>query len=263
MIHEGHRARMRERFLEIEGFDGFSDFELFETLLYYSKPRGDTNPCAHALMERFGSVKQVIDASVDELCGVDGMGLHSATLIKLMGELMRRYRKDMVQKAQSYARMSLVVDYLSPLFLGLAHERLYMLMFNDRMNLIDCVLISRGSINSTDVQLRLMLEKIIAKKATAVILAHNHPNGVAIPSECDVTVTDQIKTTFEAIHVTLVEHFIISDTYFWPIMRRHYGMFRPSPIITGDRTESYFYETFYDLEEEDYKLHFSFDPPSK
>ena len=262
-MHEGHRARMRERFLLNDGFDGFSDFEFIETLLYYGKPRGDTNPCAHALMERFGDFKKIVDASVDELSAVDGMGVHSAILIKVIGEAMRRYQKNMVRQVQNYTRMSLVVEYLSPLFLGLDHERLYMLMFNDRMNLIDCVLISRGSINSTEVQLRLMLEKIIAKKATAVILAHNHPNGVAIPSECDVTVTDQIKTTFEAIHVTLVEHFIISDTYFWPIMRRHYGMFRPSPIITGERTESYFYETFYDLEEEDYKLHFSFDSPSK
>lgn len=262
-MHEGHRSRMRARFLKSGDFDGFSDFEFIEMLLYYGKPRGDTNPCAHALMERFGSFRQVVDASVDELSAVDGVGIHSAVLIKLVGEAMRRYRSDMVQHVPCYTRMSQVIDYLAGLFLGLDHERLYMLMFNDRMNLIECVPISQGSINGADVQLRLILEKIITKKATAVILAHNHPNGLAIPSECDMAVTDQIKTTLEAIHVTLVEHFIVSDTHFWPIMRRHYGMFRPSPLITGERTESYFYETFYDLEEENYTIHVSFDPPSK
>lgn len=251
-MHEGHRGRMRDRYLANEGFDGFSDYEFLEMLLYYGKPRGDTNPCAHELMERFGSIKALFEASVDELCTVDGVGLNSAILIKLINEAMRRYAGDMVERVQRYDTMSKVTDYLYRLFLGLDHERLYMLLFNDRLNLIDCVLLSKGSTNSSEVPMRNIVKKAVLKNATGVILAHNHPNGVAVPSESDLDVTEQIKHLLEIVDITLVEHFIIADEHFWPIMRRRYGVFRPAPV--SDRMESYFYESFYDLDETEYRL---------
>ena len=240
-----------------ESFDGFSDHEILEMILYYSKARGDTNPCAHALMERFGSIKTIFEASVDELCTVEGIGTSSAILIQLISESMRRYIGELAAPVPCYDTMSKIADYLYRLFLGLDHERLYMLMFNDRLNLIDCVLISRGTINSSDVPMRKILNKVLFKKATSVVLAHNHPGGVSVPSDSDLEVTDQIKNVLEMMDVVLLEHFIFADRSFLPLIRRRYGRYRPEPIKR--QTESFFYETFYDLEEGEYTINPRFD----
>ena len=88
--HEGHRARMKARFLK-EGFQNFADHEIMEFLLYYAMPRKDTNEIAHALIERFGSLSAVFDAPYEELMEIKGIKEHSATLIKLIPALARRY----------------------------------------------------------------------------------------------------------------------------------------------------------------------------
>ena len=251
-MHEGHRERMRERYMAHESFDGFSEYEFLEMLLYYGKPRGDTNPCAHALMERFGSIKAIFEASVDELCTVEGIGINSAILIQLIAESMRRYAGDMVQPVPVYDTMSKVIEYLYRLFVGLDHERLYMLMFNDRLNMIDCVMLSKGTVNNSDVPMRNIVKKAVLKNATGIILTHNHPNGVPVPSESDLQVTEQVKNLLEMVDIVLMEHFIVADNSFWPVMRRRYGIFRPAPI--NERAESYFYETFYDLEDGKYDV---------
>ncbi len=249
-MHEGHRARMRDRFMANRSFSGFSEFEFLEMLLYYSKPRGDTNPCAHELIDRFGTVKDVFEASVDELCGVRGMGESSAILIKMITEGMRRYAADLFADVERYDCMSKVRNYLYRLFLGMPCERLYILLFNDRMNLLDCVLLSEGSVNSSNVPMRLLVEQVVQKKATGIILAHNHPNGVAVPSSTDLEITDQIKAFLDTMDATLIEHFIVSGVKFWPIMRHCYDNYRVSPV--SGLVESSFYDFFYDLNEQDY-----------
>ncbi len=255
-MHEGHRSRMRERYLANQNFSGFSDCEILEMLLYYGRPRGNTNPSAHELLAQFGSVKAIFEASVDELCRVKEVGMNSAILIKLVTEAMRRYSKDLTETARRYDTMSVVLSYLSSLFLGLDHEHLYMLMFNDRLNLLECIRLSEGSVNSSDFPIRKMIERIIQKKATAVILAHNHPNGLAVPSSGDLEITDTVNNMLMLMDVTLLEHFIVTEKGFWPIMRQHYGVFRNSPV--SGRVESKFYEHFYDVPESEYSLNVSF-----
>ncbi len=252
-MHDGHRTRMRDRFLVPESFEGFSDYDLLEMVLYYAKPRGDTNPLAHELLDRFGSLKYILEASVDDLCQVRGMGENSAIMFKLITEMMRRYTGEMFSEPDRFDTVSKVRDFLYHLFMGLNREQLFLLLFNDRLNLLDCCKISEGSTNSTNVPFRLIVEKVVQKKATGVILAHNHPNGVAVPSNMDFEVTDSVKVFLEAMDVTLIEHFIVSETRFWPIMRDHYSNFRLSPV--SGKVESAFYENFYDLQEKE--CHFS------
>ena len=95
-VHEGHRDRLRQRFLQ-EGLENFQDHNVLELLLFYSIPRKDTNEEAHNLINRFGSLSGVFDASFEELCEVKGIGENSAALIKIMPELFKKYEVDIVR----------------------------------------------------------------------------------------------------------------------------------------------------------------------
>ena len=121
-IHKSHRERIRDK-AEL-GFLPFADHELFEMLLFYSIPRGDTNELGHLLIERFGSFNAVLEASVDELQQVKGIGLNSALQIKLIAEMMRRYVSGVVEDTPRYDRLSKVAQYIWPRFLGLGNERM-------------------------------------------------------------------------------------------------------------------------------------------
>ncbi len=244
---------MRERYLANESFDGFSNYDFLELMLFYAQSRCNTNPCAHLLLDRFdGSLKKVFEASVDELCSVKGMGKSSAVLIKMFNEALRRYSAELSVPTERYDHISKVRDYLHHLFLGKAREELQMLLFNDRMNLLDCSMISTGSVNSAEVPIRLMVDKIVQKNATAIILAHNHPNGLAVPSEADYQMTDELYSFFDTMNVVLIEHFVVSEQRLWPIMRDRYPLprFEHSGTLLGSK----FFEGFYEMSDEDLKF---------
>ncbi len=241
-IHKNHRKRMMMRYAK-EGFSGFSDHELFEMLLYFSQPRIDTNPAAHALIERFGSLQGVMNASYEKLCGTQGIGATSAMLIKLCIELERRYLMANAEPGVSYDTLGKIANFLYPYFHGLDHECFYMLMFNNRMNLLDCVLVSKGAVNFAGVQMRKMVEHIVDKNAAAIVLAHNHPNGLTIPSKDDCDLTQSMQDFFSRMKVVIVEHMIFADDRFSCIMRRECGVVRASPL--SNRVDSAFYTHFY------------------
>ena len=194
--------------------------ELMEMILYYSKPQGDTNPCAHALLERFGSIKGVLDAPYDELVAVDGVGEHTAIMLKLLPEIYKCYERDMHQKSKPYNNLGRIVSFLHPKFVGATKERMYLLLLNNRMDLIDCVLISEGTVNRCEVLLRLISEKVHAKNASYAVIAHNHPNGIARSSNADEMITNNVFHYLHAIDVVLLEHLIFTETQFYPVIKR-------------------------------------------
>lgn len=246
-MHQHHRERMRERCLQ-NGFDSFATHELLEMLLYYSIPRSDTNGVAHGLIERFGSLGGICEASFDELLLADGVGPNSAILLRLIPELMKRYAMEEVSSRTVYDSVGKLADYFVRAFIGLDHECLYMMLLNNRLGMIDCVLVSEGSVNSSTVPIRLMTQKALFKKASSVVLAHNHPAGLALPSGRDVEVTETLIGAFDAIGVTLLEHLILADGRFYPILQQHYGSLRKNPA-TG-QLDSGFYDGFYDADHE-------------
>lgn len=246
-MHEQHRERVRARILN-HGLESLADHELLEFYLFHAIPRADTNRLAHELLQRFGSLNAVLEASVEELQTVPSVGLKTAMLLGVPLELMRRYAAGKVAPVQKYDTVSKIAEYFCRRFMGMNRERLYMMLLNSDMSLIDCVLISEGSVNSAQVDTRKLTEEAIYKRASAVVLAHNHPKGLAIPSRNDLEMTDFLRTALEHIQVTLVEHLIIVDDRFCPILQPRYENFRCPP--GGRQVDRAFYEHFYNVSAE-------------
>ncbi len=242
---------MRDRAMN-NGFDDFADHELLEMLLHQSIPRVDTNPIAHALLEKFGSIKGVLDSSMSDLCTVKGVGQTSALQLKLTVELLRRYERASLERRTVYNSLSNMVRFLFPCFVGKGVESLYMMLLNNRMNLIRCEKISEGTVNCTDSSVRKIVELALAHNASSVVLAHNHPNGLTTPSSADLEMTDTINNHLQMLGVTLVEHIIFADRRYMPIMRQHCGTFRCSPY--NHRLETRFYDRFYDVDGKNYMI---------
>lgn len=208
-VHAGHRERLRERFLK-EGLDNFQNHNALELLLFYSIPQKDTNEEAHALIDTFGSISEVFDASYEDLCSVKGIGPNTATLIKLMPELFRKYEVDKLNTEEVFLNDSeLAAEYACKFFKGITEEKLYLISLDSRCRLISFDLISEGTMNSTPVNTRLIIEKSIKNKASSIILVHNHPTGITAPSKSDVDATSKLAYVLKESNIKLDDHIIV------------------------------------------------------
>ena len=215
-IHEGHRARVRERFIK-EGIENFADHNVLEFLLFYAIPRGDTNKIAHALIDRFGSLSAVFDAKLEDLCEIKGVGESSAILIKMVPQLFRKYETDKLKERDvSLNNAELVAKYASKHFKGLVEERLYLMCLDSQSNLLEFSQVSKGNMNRTPVDLGLIAKVAFENEATSLILVHNHPSGIMAPSKADVDVTITVEQMMHDLGMRLSDHIIIGngDDYF-------------------------------------------------
>lgn len=208
-IHAGHRERMRERFLK-EGLDNFQDHNVLELLLFYAIPQKDTNEEAHALIDTFGSLSEVFDANYEDLCSVKGIGPRAAGLIKLMPELFRKYEVDKLNTDEVFLNDSeLAAEYACKFFKGITEEKLYLICLDSRCRLISFDLMSEGTMKSTPVNTRLIIETAFKNKATSVILVHNHPTGITAPSKADIDVTSNLAYVLKKSDLKLDDHIIV------------------------------------------------------
>ena len=212
-IHAGHRQRVKERFQK-EGLDNFSEIQVLELLLFYAIPRQDTNEIAHRLLECFGSLPQVMEAPIEELEKVSGVGHNAALLLNLATSVGRYY---MVRRSQQTTILRTIQecgDYLKSVFIGRRTEVVYLLCLNANCNVISCREVGEGEINVAVISPRRVVEIALAEKASTVVLAHNHPSGVALPSQEDVLVTQRLAAALAAVDVTLFDHLIVADDDF-------------------------------------------------
>lgn len=211
-LHTGHRQRVREKFLTEGNLDNFAPHNVLEFLLFYSIPRADTNELAHKLIEEFGSLKGVFDAPVEALRQIDGIGENSAALIKLVPALSRTYEQLQANDIKRIYSTQDAVNYLKPKFIGLKNEILVMLCMNKSGKILNYSQISTGGIDYTQVDVRKILKIILNCHATEVIIAHNHPNGLCIPSKGDSDMTEMLANSLSSIGTTLRNHIIISES---------------------------------------------------
>ena len=209
-LHDGHRDRMKRRFRE-HGADVFDDHQLLELFLFYSKAREDTNPLAHELMNRFGSLAGVFDASYDDLMKVNGVGEHVATAIRLMPQLMRRYEMSRSELKGILYTTQEIGEFLQPYFFGARNEMIYMISLDAKGKVLNCSLLGEGELNSANLSSRKVVEVALANRASAVVLAHNHTSGIAIPSREDVAATMMIRKLLDAMGIELTDHLVVAD----------------------------------------------------
>ena len=241
-LHDGHRRRLRERF-QSSGLEDFAPHEVVELLLTYAIPRVDVNQRAHDLINRFGSVAGVLDALPSELCEIDGIAEESACFLNLLPALVRRYRLDKCPVDEPMNTVAKIGEFLQAKYTGVTFERVHLLLFDNSMRLIACYHLGDGAVNCSTVTVRRIAELCLFNHAACAVLAHNHPLGLAIPSGSDIEVTQSVDNALETIGVPLLEHIIVTEHSYAPIMRHHKGLLRASPE-TG-LIDKRFYEIFY------------------
>ena len=212
-IHDGHREKMRQRFLS-GGLEHFADHEALELLLYYAIPRRDTNPVAHALMERYGSLSAVLAAPVEDLKKVEGIGESAAILLKLVPQIHKKACLADAERETALSSVARVGAYLKERFRGEKNEVIYQLCLDRKGKLLACKKLGEGDLTSANLDVRRMVENAILFSASGVVLAHNHPSGIALPSADDYVATDWAKSALATIGVTLVDHIILADDDF-------------------------------------------------
>ena len=209
-VQDGHRDRLRKRFFTT-GLSGFADHEALELLLYYAIPRGDVNPLAHALMDRFGSLSGVLSAPMELLTQVDGVGERTAALLHLVLQITQKARLADLEQELALNTRERVGAYLLELFSRERNEAVYQICLDGKGKLLACRRLGEGSASAVNLDIRKVVQNAIVYAASSVILAHNHPSGVALPSQEDHAATLRVKAALEAIDVRLEDHIVVAD----------------------------------------------------
>ena len=229
-VHKGHRERLKQRFLN-EGLDHFTDVQALELLLFYAIPQRDTNPIAHALLDHFGSLSQVLDASVEELRKVNGIKDNAATLLALVTQLCRYYQVDSAQRVEILNSLEACGNYLVPRFFGRTRETVFLLCLDAKCKVICCKELGEGSVNAASISIRKVVETALGANATSVILAHNHPSGLALPSEEDILTTKRLYMALDAVDIVLADHMVVADGDYVSMAQSPKYDFRVTPIF--------------------------------
>lgn len=209
-LHEGHRERMKERFLST-GTDSMQPHELLELLLFLAIPRGNTNEIGHELIERFGSFAQVLDAPYHELLKVKGISHHSASTIKCIPGLAEAYAMSKQADSRVFSNPETIGNYFVSRFLSATVEMVYLLLLDSSLQYIACELIAKGSVASSTVQIRTIVDLVVRYNACAVVLAHNHPRGLVTPSPADITATYKVCAAMKVLEIRFVDHIIVAQ----------------------------------------------------
>jgi DNA repair protein RadC len=209
-IHDGHRDRMRERFRK-NGFESMHPHEMLEMLLFYSVPRRDTNELAHRLIDTFGSLSGVFEASEEQLTSVKGITPSSATLIKMILPFAREYKCE-VADAKRLKNSQECGEFLKDYYSGMMQERVTALCLDSGCRVLGFETVCDGDVSNVVINFRKLVEIIMKYPlTTAVIISHNHPGGIALPSREDIAATTNLRNTLTAMNIGLVDHIIVSD----------------------------------------------------
>ena len=221
-IHNGHRQRLKDRFRR-EGLDNFDELYVLELLLYYCSPRVDTNPIAHRLLDHFGSLTAVLDADLDELEKVEGVGKNASTFLSLITQVGRYYQVKRSEPGEILRTTEQCGNYLVPYFFGREKETVFLLCLDAKCKVLCCKKVGEGSVNSASIPIRRVVEIALSANATSVVLAHNHPSGLAIPSADDILTTQRVAAALDAVEIFLSDHIVVSrDDYVSMVQSQYY-----------------------------------------
>lgn len=209
-LHDGHRLRMKERFRN-SSIDDFADHEIIELLLFFGIPFANTNEIAHRLLNKFGSISGIFDASYYELIKVKGISEHTATLIKLIPELSRKYSEDKLRDKKVYPDARACFETVLTHYIGTVSEHVEVFLFDHAGHLIDHTTLQEGTLSEGSLNPEVLGEIIFSANAASFLLAHNHPSGTLIPSDEDLSVTREIYRLFKSLNKYMMGHILVCD----------------------------------------------------
>ena len=210
--HDGHRQRMREKFIK-NGRQGLAEHEFLEMLLYYALPRRNTNELAHELLDRFGSVAEIMDADMSEL-NEAGLTQNAAVFFKLMKEAGRSYYLER-DKNPRFITIGDAAEYITKLLYGEKSEQLHIFLLDMRMQLTAHKKLAEGGIDSVCLDSRALLRTVLSANAAYAILAHYHPTGSPSPTRSDVALTRTVMELLSGVDVKLCDHIIVAGNGFY------------------------------------------------
>jgi DNA repair protein RadC len=209
-----HRQRLKRKFIEA-GIGALHDYEIIELLLSYAIPRKDVKPLAKNLIQTFGSIRKIMDADVQDIENVKGMGHHAAVLIKLVRDSSSIYLREKAAESPQITCTAELINYYRNTMGGLKDEHFHVIYLNARNKIIEMETIHRGIVNQAVVYPRKILEQALKKKASAIILVHNHPSGHVQPSDADIRLTRTVQETAKALDIMVHDHIIIGENRFY------------------------------------------------
>nr|WP_306302895.1 DNA repair protein RadC [Aureimonas sp. AU40] len=206
--HDGHRDRLRDRFAEA-GAVALADYELLELVLFRSIPRRDVKPIAKALLQRFGSLEDVLNAPTHLLQEMDGMGRSSALDLRIVAALLQRAMRSGIRSREVLSSWSAVIDYCHAAMAHETREQFRVLFLDKKNTLIADEVQQTGTVDHTPVYPREVIRRALELSASALVLVHNHPSGDPAPSNADIEMTKIIVDTCRPLGIVVHDHLII------------------------------------------------------
>jgi DNA repair protein RadC len=208
IINNGHRARLRKRFITSE-LNSFSEHEKLEFLLTFIIQRKDCKPIAKNLLKKFKTFSGVLDAETGELITIKGIGETSAILLKSIKAFAQEYLKSNIENKKKINSIKDVLDYLKLKFSGAQDENVCVMLLDTKNNFLSFNKISSGTIDESPVYIRKIIDLALKKNAKSIILVHNHPSGEVQPSSADKRITKKIKQALEIVELNFYDHIIV------------------------------------------------------
>lgn len=209
-LHVKHRERIKKKFL-LHGLDIFTNHEILELILFYAIPRKNTNPIAHKLLNRFGSIHGVLEAPLSSLEQTEGIGKETACYIKLLSDFVRVYMESKSFENNTFRSREELNERLALKFIGRCEEFVAIILVNPKNKILYEGIVSQGSCNSVEIHTRRIVELITLHNASGIVFAHNHPSGLAFPSKEDIETTRKLQQLFKTMNVNFIDHVIVTD----------------------------------------------------
>ena len=207
--NEGHRQRLREKFLK-SGLDGFHDYEIIELLLTLGTPRKDCKSVAREALKKFGTLKSVLEADPSKLKEIKGIGDNNVFGLKITQAVSRRFLADRIMDQDFMRSSEEVMEYLKHNLRDKTREIFMVIYLNGRNQILQMEELFEGTLTTSAVYPREVVKRALDHAAAALVFVHNHPSGNPKPSQDDITITKKLKEAAEAIDVSVHDHLIIA-----------------------------------------------------
>ena len=208
----GHRARVKNKILELKDLKPLNNYEIIEALLFYTNPRIDVKPIAKNLTNNFeNSISKLLHAEINELKKIDGVGDSFICLLKLVKELNLRASYEKLSSQIIIESFDTLTEYLQNVFKGKKVEEFRVIFLNSKNKIISDVLLTEGTVNKTAIYPREIVKKALELSSSSVIISHNHPSGDPTPSKADIEITSTLLQSLKTVEIKLWDHVIIAD----------------------------------------------------